>query len=578
MPARRVLNCFALKRTETIERPISLSALGIKVAIAICLFGWLGAIGLTGPDEPRYVWIARAMAQTGDWVTPRLYGQPWFEKPILFYWTAAIGFRLHFSAEWAARLPSAFAALAIAFAIGSLARRFYGSNLDWSRNPSLIAPLIFATSVATIGFARAGASDMLFSACIALSMACAAEIFRRDGNLRAAPTEHPRSPVLCLVLFGVFLGAGTLAKGPAAVILAGGSVFLWALATRRWRALLRLLHPVAIAAFCVVALPWYALCAMRNPDFLRVFILQHNFERYLTPMFQHKQPFWFFGPIFLAALLPRTVLLWPAAQEGLRLWREKSWRDSPGFFFACWTLFPILFFSASESKLPSYILPAIAPAAIICAIAGIRAFEQPVNADHRFGKAAVIGFGLAAIWFALAVAAFVYLRRINWHANDPFAAANTTPIGVYLASALLLLAAVVIAIAGLRGNARWTFGICALCISASIVAASAFVLPVVEGRYSARPYAQFLRNDPHPDRIFTYQLPRAWEYGLAFYFNRELPEWSPNDPDPALVLATPKGLQEIRKMGRTAGELDLAQGGQQALVYVPVNAAPRLSH
>lgn len=578
MLAHRVLNCFALKRVEKIEQPISLSALGIKVAIAICLFGWLGAIGLTGPDEPRYVWIARAMAQTGDWVTPRLYGQPWFEKPILFYWTAAIGFRLHFSAEWAARLPSAFAALAIVFAIGWLARRFYGSSPDWSRNPSLIAPLIFATSVAAIGFARAGAPDMLFSACIALSMACAAEIFRRDGSLRAAPTEHARSLVLHLVLFGVFLGAGTLAKGPAAVILAGGSAFLWALATRRWRALFRLLHPVAIAAFCVVALPWYVLCAMRNPDFLRVFILQHNFERYLTPMFQHKQPFWFFGPIFLAALLPWTILLWPGAQAGLRLWREKSWRDSPGFFFACWALFPILFFSASESKLPSYILPAIAPAAITCAIAGIRAFEKTVNADRRFGKAAVIGFGLTATWFALAIAAFVYLRRINWHANDPFATANTTPIGVYLASAFLLLAGVVIAIAGLRRNARWTFGLCALCISASIVAASVFVLPVVEGRYSARPYAQFLRNDPHPDRIFTYQLPRAWNYGLAFYFNRELPEWSPNDPDPAFVLATPKGLQEIRKMGRTAGELDLAQGGQQALVYVPVNAAPRLSH
>lgn len=517
------------------------------------------------------------MAQTGDWVTPRLYGQPWFEKPILYYWAAAIGFRLHFSAEWAARLPSAFAALATALAIAWLAHRFYGSSPDWSRNPALFAPLIFSTSVAAIGFARAATPDMLFSACIALSMVCAAEIFRCDGAFGRTRTDHSHSSVLWLVLFGAFLGAGTLAKGPAAVILAGGSVFLWVLATRRWRRLLRLAHPVAIAAFCAVALPWYVLCALRNPDFLRVFILQHNFDRYLTPMFQHRQPFWFFGPIFLAALLPWTVLLWPAAREGLRLWREKSWHDSPGFFFACWTLFPILFFSASESKLPSYILPAIAPATIICAVAAIRAFEKAGTARERHDRT-IISLGLGAVWTALAVAAFIFLRRINWNANDPFASTNATPAGVYIGSGVLLLLAVAIAIGGLRGNARWAIGLCALCLSVSVLGANAFVLPLVEGRYSARPYAQFLHNDPHPDRIFTYRLPRAWNYGLAFYFNRELPEWSPKDPDPGFVLATPKGLAEIRKMGRSAGELDLSQGGQQSLVYVPVNAAPRTNH
>ncbi len=561
----------------------------------ICLFGQLGAIGLTGPDEPRYVWIARAMARTGDWVTPRLYGEPWFEKPILYYWAAAIGFRLNLPSEWAARLPSAFAALAAALAIAWLARRFYGSDENWARNPALMAPLIFSTSVAAIAFARAATPDMWFSASILLAMACAAETLRRDAAIRGAialnvsggakplggevsqqagPLQQAagkrRLPLL--MLFAAFLGAGTLAKGPAAVILAGGAVLLWALATRRWSEALRLAHPAAIAAFCAVALPWYVVCALRNPDFLRVFILQHNFERYLTPMFQHKQPFWFFGPVFLAAMLPWTILLWPAAQEGLRLWREKSWRDSPGFFFACWAVFPIVFFSASESKLPSYILPAIAPAALMCAVAGIRAFER---ARRSAGAVAV---GLAATWVALAIAALFYLRRINWQANDPFATATTTPVGVYLGVALLLAAAVAMAIFGVRGKAGWAMGLCALCLVASVEAANIIVLPLVEGRYSARPYAEFLKNDPHPDRIFTYQLPRAWNYGLTFYFGRVLPEWSPTDPDPAFVLATQKGLAQIRELGRSSGALDLAQGGQQSLVYVPVNAAPRTHH
>lgn len=573
-----------LKPREKSERRSPLPSVCVGLVIAICLFGQLGAIGLTGPDEPRYVWIARAMARTGDWVTPRLYGQPWFEKPILYYWAAAVGFRLDLPAEWAARLPSAFAAFASAMAIAWLARRFYGSNEHWGRNPALIAPLIFATSVAGIAFARAATPDMLFSTCIVLAMACVAELLWKAMALRRSvehveaqraaplPDSDGKRRLLLFVLLGAFLGVGTLAKGPAAVILAGGAVLLWALATRRWREALRLLHPAAIAAFCIVALPWYAICALRNPDFLRVFILQHNFERYLTPMFQHKQPFWFFGPIFLAALLPWTILLWPAAQEGLRMWREKTWSDSPGFFFACWAVFPILFFSASESKLPSYILPAIPPAALVCAVAGIRAFESARQ------SARVIAMGLGTTWAALAIAGLFYLRRINWHANDPFATTNGAPGKVYFAVALLLAAAAAMAILGLRRNARWVIGLCALCLVGSVEAANIAVLPLIEGRYSARPYAEFLKNDPYPDRIFTYQLPRAWNYGLAFYFGRELPEWSPNDPNPAFVLATQKGLAEIRNLGRSSGTLDLTQGGQQSLVYVPVNAAPRPHH
>src|SRR5215467_10850793 len=103
--------------------PVALAAAGLIVAVY--LFGHLGATGFVGPDEPRYAWIARAMALSGDWVTPRLYGQPWLEKPVLCYWAAALGFLIHLPAEWAARLPSAFAALAAALTIGWLGRKHF---------------------------------------------------------------------------------------------------------------------------------------------------------------------------------------------------------------------------------------------------------------------------------------------------------------------------------------------------------------------------------------------------------------------------------------------------------------------
>lgn len=537
--------------------------LAFAAVVMVCLFGHLGAIGLAGPDEPRYAWIARAMAATGDWVTPRLYGQPWFEKPILYYWAAAAGFLLHLPAEWAARLPSAFAALAAALAIGWLGWKHYGGEGGFAQSPGLLAPLLFSSSVAAIGFARAATPDMLFSASIALAMAGAACVLRHAGGLRAAVTVSGAShgDSRSLLLFGASLGLGVLAKGPAAVILAGGAMGLWAVATKRWRAAFRVAHPLAIAAFAVVALPWYILCAHRNPDFLRIFIVQHNFERYLTPLFQHRQPFWFFGPITLLALLPWTVLLWPAAREGVRLWREKSWSDSPGFFFACWALFPVLFFSFSQSKLPGYILPAIPPLVLLCSIAASRAVT-----DSQFKTRAILaGVGLAWILVAIAAASAappipIHIFGRLWSSLNVAAAASAALI------AILLLAA------NYHRKPSLILLLCALFVAAGVEIASLKVLPLLDPVLSARPHAAFMRDDRHPDRIFTYHLRRTWNYGLAFYFRREIPEWSPADPEAALVLTTPDGLKEIERLGRFRGELDQARPG---ILYVPVNRTPR---
>jgi 4-amino-4-deoxy-L-arabinose transferase-like glycosyltransferase len=534
-------------------------------AMAICLFCNLGAIGLTGPDEPRYAWIARAMAETGDWVTPRLYGQPWFEKPVLYYWAAALGFLLHLPAEWAARLPSAIAALAAALTIGWLAKRHYGGDPRSVSSPVLLAPLIFATSVAAIGFARAATPDMLFSAAIAGAMACAATIFRHSGALHATANNESKSPrgdYLPLLLFGVALGLAVLAKGPAALILAGGGIAIWGLATRQWRVAMRVARPISVVAFCVVSIPWYALCAARNPDFLRVFFWQHNFERYTTPMFQHRQPVWYFGPIMLLALLPWTVLLWPVAQQGLRLWREKAWTHSPGLFFACWVVWPMAFFSFSQSKLPGYILPGIPPLTLLCSIAAIRLMSRgPLKS-----KAALAGLGLT--WVAIGIAAVFAAPRDLMFVPLP-GRVDVSP-GLF-AAAISLIAGILVLGATLRGRSGTVLLLCAVLVAASVEIASLRLLPPLDPEISARPHAEFVRNDQHPDRIFTYQLRRRWTFGLNFYFRRELPEWSPADPLPALVLTTPAGLDQIKKLGRVSSDFEQTQPG---VVYVPIMPVP----
>ena len=558
----------ALTETTRIERRWRTASIVMcAFVIAVCLFGDLGAIGLVGPDEPRYVWIARAMAETGDWVTPRLYGQPWFEKPVLYYWAAAVGFRLHLPAESAARLPSALAALAAAIAIGCLGWKHYGRENDSEFSPALLALLIFSTSVAAIGFARSASPDMLFSASITLAMASAAFFLGRAGVLRVVretPGETKREAWL-LILFGAFLGLGVLAKGPAAVILAGGAIGLWAFTTGQWRSAFRLAHPRAIAAFGVVALPWYVLCALRNPDFLHVFLFEHNVERYLTPMFQHKQPFWFFGPITLLSLVPWTALLWPIAQEGMRLWREKKWYSSPGLFFACWAVFPIAFFSLSQSKLPGYILPAIPPLVLICSIGLVRAYEK------SSAMATTLSAGISATCAIVAIAAFFFIRRFDWAAVTTQDGAPMVSWLVYGVLAMTLALASASVIAALHRKLLVAVGLCAIWSALAVEAANIGILPLLDSFYSARPHAAFLSNDRHPDRIFTYRLSRSWNYGLAFYFRRELPEWSASDPQPAFVLTTAKGAKEIESLGRIGGSLDERYAG---IKYVPVTAAP----
>ena len=118
-----------------------------------------------------------------------------------------------------------------------------------------------------------------------------------------------------------------------------------------------------------------------------------------------------------------------------------------------------------------------------------------------------------------------------------------------------------------------TFLAVSLALAAVLVEfAGLSILPRIDPYVSARWHAQLMRGNLHPDRIFTYHLPRAWNYGLAFYFARELPEWSPADPNPALVLTTPSGLREIRQAQRFYGNLEETY---QGILYVPIGPLPR---
>ena len=514
-------NSFLERNSPSLASRLAFMAL-ILAALYLSYFHNLGAIGLVGPDEPRYAWIARDMMETGDWVTPRLYGKPWFEKPVLYYWGAALSFKLFGVNEAAARFPSAASALLATLALAWLAGRLDGA--ETARWLLLFLP----TTVGMIGFSHAASTDMPFSAMLTIAMVCAAFVL---GLVRDEYTPIlPRTPWLALVLFGFFLGLAVLAKGPAAIVLSSGALLPWAILSKRWRDAFRCLHPVAITSFCLTAVPWYLLCARRNPDFFRVFIIEHNFKRYLTPEFQHIQPFWFYLPVTLLAVFPWTILLVPASKQALRVIRGRHPERDSTLFLLCWVAFPLVFFSVSKSKLPGYILPAIPPLVLLLA-ASLGSRLRPAEKPARW-LVAVLGAGL------LGLATAVYAFSGKW----------TAPSGIlplrdvrFLAFMAAFAGVAVIVLALLRGVRVALFALVFFLLL--LVVKTGDLLGKLDPALTARSaLSEASRNWPEfsPRAAATWGLTRSEAYQLNFYTHSVLPEWQPGDPKPSWLFLNPR--------------------------------------
>lgn len=493
----------------------------ILATLYICYFHNLSAIGLVGPDEPRYAWIARNMAETGDWVTPRLFGKPWFEKPVLYYWGAALSFKLFGVSEVTARLPSALSALLATLATAWLALRVYGP--ETARWLLLLLP----TTVGMIGFSHAAATDMPFAAMLTIAMVCAAVVL---GFVKDQDTPIlPRTPLLAALLLGFFLGLAVLAKGPAAIILAGGAVFLWALFTKRWRDAFRCLDPIAITSFCLTALPWYILCAHRNPDFFRVFIIEHNFKRYLTPEFQHIQPFWFYIPILLIAFVPWTPLLLWSGFCGSLDWQQNRHLSPFAIFLLSWAAFCVLFFSTSQSKLPGYILPALPPIALLLASSYVREANRP-SKTFRWLQC---GVGAAAILAALVVWSLLFTAsRITAYA--------ATGTGWILS--LLGIANLILAIPPKKPFSG--FLVSSMCVVPVLLIVLAF-RPLVADFLPRDPSGRSLAAEvekfqPTADalrvELYVARMSRGQQFSLSFYLHREILDWESTRPQDSFVI------------------------------------------
>ncbi|HXZ26377.1 MAG TPA: glycosyltransferase family 39 protein [Terriglobales bacterium] len=488
--------------------------LTVAAFVAFLFYFGLGAFGLLGADEPRYAQVAREMLARHDWITPYLYGKPWLEKPALYYWRAMFAMETFGVHDWTARLPSATFATAMIAIVYYHMRRFRpGAQLD--------AALMTASCAAIVGFARAASTDMQLAAPFAI------------GMLGWYAWQETGSKVW-LFDFYFFIGIGTLAKGPVAPGLAVLIVAAYALLHRDWRMIWRTAWWPGIALYCAVILPWYISVQIRNPNFLRVFFLQHNLERFASDLFHHRQPFWYYLPILALALLPWTTMVVAAITDAVRhrIWRYPNPRSEDGFplFLILWGVIPVVFFSFSQSKLPGYILPAVPPWTILAA----DYLRREREADESPPVAFLVAHALLAAMFmgGVMLAPYIALRETRIPA---------APLAVAIALAVITFLGIFLTIRR-RGLAVLRF-----VTLVPVIVGVAFLLrvaaPRLDAALSSRPLAgQLATLDAGKSPVAVFRASRNVEYGLAFYRNHEVYRYERDEiPAEGHIVVAPEG-------------------------------------
>jgi 4-amino-4-deoxy-L-arabinose transferase-like glycosyltransferase len=331
---------------EGYSRPVLFALL---LVFALSWFGTLEYRKLIKPDEGRYAEIAREMAITGDWVTPRLNGIKYFEKPPLQYWMTAATFNAFGLNEWTARLWSGLTGFAGVLLAAFAGRRLFGATAG------VLAGMALGTSLWYLIIGHLNTLDM--GVTFFLEAALCAFLFAQ-GSPRASPQERR-----WMLAAWAAMALAVLSKGLAGLVLPAFVLLAYCAIERSAESLKRMHFALGVPLFLAIAAPWFIAVSIANPEFPRFFFLHEHFERFLTRAHGRYQPWWYFVPILMVGLLPWTTF---AIQAAVSAWRQPA---QNGFnarrFLVVWAVAILVFFSASSSKLPSYILPVFPALALL---------------------------------------------------------------------------------------------------------------------------------------------------------------------------------------------------------------------
>ena len=468
--------------------------------VALAAFGavWFATLDhrkIIKADEGRYAEIAREMVASGDWLTPRLNGFKYFEKPPLQHWATATAFTWFGINEWTARLWTALTGFLGVLLLYGVGNRAFGPPAG------LYCAAALAGSVLYVFLGHFLSLDMgvtFFMTLAALSFLLA----------QLDDTPEPRRRAWMLTGWAG-MALAVLSKGLIGVVLPAAAVAAYVLAQRDWRVLRRLELVRGTLVFVLLAAPWFIAVSLANPEFFRFFFVHEHFERFLTTVHGRYEPAWYFFPVLAIGLMPWL----PAAVPAVWLaWKaDPELRFRPGRFLVLWCLVVFVFFSASSSKLPSYVLP------IVPAVALLLGRYLPL-ADRRLLAAQ------AAIAAAAGLGAMALSLRVESFSTRDLPATLLAGYAPWIGVAGAALAAA--GLAALASALRAARLAATLVLSAG---ALAFVQLTMAGHeslapaYSAYHTVQRIRPELEADARF-YEAPfyfvNTFDHSLLFYLGR----------------------------------------------------------
>lgn len=354
------------------------------LALWLLLLILAGSRPLSVPDEGRYGEIGRWMLVSGDWLTPRLNGLPFFHKPPLLHWLDAVSVALLGASELAVRLVPALHAGLMLGALYVAARRVCSEPIARRAAVMLGSSLTFLIGGQYVNH------DMLVATWITLAIGCFAFAFMAG--------DKPDAGLARLGFLACALGM--LSKGLIGVALPGLVIFVWLIWTRQFKKILYLPWVSGLALFAVVALPWFVLAQRAYPDFFNYMFIGQQFNRYTAATYNNPQPVWFYLLALALLLFPWVFFALGQVRRVTSMTRATALDIPEVWWRLCWAwvLSILVFFSIPNSKLVGYILPVVPPLALLAALGWQRAVAHKTWARGLF-----IGLVLVNLAIALSI-------------------------------------------------------------------------------------------------------------------------------------------------------------------------------
>jgi 4-amino-4-deoxy-L-arabinose transferase-like glycosyltransferase len=360
------------------QKTILYDTLILLFLVGLFFLLYLGTRALNVPDEGRYPNVAREMLMAHQWITPKVNGVPFLDKPILYYWFEALGMKILGINTWGIRIfPAIFGIL------GCLLTYFAGLKL-FDRKTGLLAAAILATSPLYFGAAHYANMDLELALWVSSSLIFF--LFAKQNS------EQKKSTRLWMSLAFICAACAFLTKGLMGLVFPIYIIGAWVLLCWRWSIIKHMHLFFGLILFSAMTLPWIILVQHQNPWFLHYFFVYQQFDRYTETGFNNVMPFWFYLPIILIGTMPWSFLSLPGLKHLKSFWHKRYTVEA---FLGLWVVLIFVFFSIPDSKIVGYILPIFVPLALLCS-------RSILLSLSKFGSKRA-SFFLVKLWIVMGV-------------------------------------------------------------------------------------------------------------------------------------------------------------------------------